>query len=62
MNIKEKLELEKVELDEKIGNLEIFLGSSPYWKLNKVQQSLLVVQKESMSTYSMCLYCRIENL
>ena len=50
---------EKVELDEKVKKLGVFLNSETFDKLAKRDQFLLVEQRASMKSYSRILGDRI---
>ena len=51
-DFKSRLELEKVELDEKLSKLTVFLDSEKSDELEFKAKSLLIVQKNIMSAYS----------
>lgn len=57
---KERLEIEKQELDEKIGKLKSFMESDKFNEVNQLQRSLLQIQAHSMLTYSQILFERIK--
>jgi len=61
-DFKTRLENEKLELDEKIIKLSLFLISPEYQKIDNVQQTLLNIQLPAMETYSQCLLERIVRL
>lgn len=56
---KERLLVEKQELDEKRSKLEAFQNSDKFKDIDAVQMSLLNIQSQSMATYSQCLLERI---
>lgn len=56
---KERLILEKQELNEKIEKLEAFVESENFSKIEPVQMSLLNAQLFAMKTYSQILVERI---
>lgn len=56
---KERLEVEKKELDEKLGKLKSFMETDNFKTIDKVQQSLLRVQAHAMLTYSQILFERL---
>ncbi len=56
---KERLEIEKQELDEKLSKLGEFQRSPAFEKIAPVQMSLLNIQANSMATYSQCLLERL---
>jgi hypothetical protein len=59
---KERLEIEKAELDEKIHKLESFIESENFSKIDSVQRTLLNVQIQAMRTYSQILLERLARL
>lgn len=62
ITLKECLENEKVELEEKLNNLDDFLMSEKAKDFDNVQKALLQVQATAMNTYLQCLKERIEQL
>ncbi len=62
MDFKKRLNKEKEELDDKILKLNSFLNSTEATKISQIQRSLLLVQSQSMVTYSCCLNERLTNL
>lgn len=56
---KDRLLMEKNELNEKRSKLYDFMGSPAFRKIEPVQQSLLPVQFAAMVTYEECLTQRI---
>lgn len=62
MDLKTKLEQEKMELDEKFERLNNFLMSDQANQIDDVQRALLHVQANAMATYSQCLLERITRL
>ncbi len=58
----DRLNVEKSELDEKIGKLKSFMESDNFNKIDTVQKSLLQVQAHAMLTYSQILFERISLL
>lgn len=61
-DFKQRLKQEKEELQEKLHKLESFLGTEAFHKVEKIQQTLLLVQASAMETYLRCLHERLENL
>lgn len=59
---KERLQKEFEELQEKKSKLESFVNSDKINTVTSIQKSLLIVQLDAMSTYSTCLYERLQNL
>ena len=55
----ERLEIERNELHQRIQNLEDFLFTDEYQKLDGHQQALLEIQENAMVTYLSCLNNRI---
>ena len=63
MDFKERLEIERYELQDKLKNLQNFIArNEKFHELSEIQQSLLVVQSKAMDTYYQCLVRRINNL
>lgn len=58
-DFKTRLAGEKIELNEKILKLSEFTKSDNFVTIDKVQQSLLLVQLKSMQTYDQCLAARL---
>ena len=61
-DFKSRLELEKVELDEKLSKLTAFLDSEKSDELEFKAKSLLIIQKNIMSAYSNVLDARLKLL
>ena len=61
-DFKSRLELEKVELDEKLSKLTVFLDSEKSDELEFKAKSLLIIQKNIMSAYSNVLDARLKLL
>jgi len=61
-DFKTRLLDEKAQLDERRSKLSPFIDSEKFKELPQVQQSLLKAQYGVMSTYSVILNERIENL
>ena len=61
-DFKSRLELEKVELDEKLSKLTSFLDSEKSDELEFKAKSLLIIQKNIMSAYSNILDARLKLL
>lgn len=59
---KDRLKDEKVQLDEKIDKLEIFISGKDFRKVDPIQKSLLKSQLLVMKTYSQILTERISFL
>lgn len=59
---KERLFLEKSELDEKIEKLGAFVASDSFSKIDAMQQSLLTIQLPVMRSYSQVLEIRLSLL
>ncbi len=57
-----RLKDEKIQLDEKIEKLGVFLDSSSFYNINYDQQMLLKIQYQVMTTYAYILGERIKNL
>jgi len=58
-NWKERVIIEKKELDLKIYNLELFLNSDKAKNIDSKQLGLLNIQLYTMKTYSNCLNERL---
>jgi hypothetical protein len=56
---KDRLFLEKEELDDKRSKLESFQNSEKFKDIDPLQMSLLNIQSQAMATYSQCLLERI---
>lgn len=61
-DFKSRLELEKVELDEKLSKLTVFLDSEKSDELEFKAKTLLIIQKSIMSAYSNVLDARLKLL
>ena len=61
-DFKSRLELEKVELDEKLSKLTVFLDSEKSDELEFKAKALLIIQKNIMSAYSNVLDARLKLL
>jgi hypothetical protein len=59
---KERLQVEKAELSEKLEKLREFIASENFAKIDPVQMTLLNIQVKAMETYSQCLLERIIRL
>lgn len=59
---KQRLEAEKVLLEEKLIKLDEFLESGKAEEIDDVQKALLHVQANAMDTYLQCLKERIKRL
>lgn len=59
---KERLVLEKEELDEKIGKLNSFVNSVKFHEADDIQQSLLQIQLHAMRCYGQTLGERLRYL
>lgn len=53
---------EKKDLDEKISKLKSFINGNIFNNINDNQQSLLLIQHQTMITYSLILSKRIDYL
>lgn len=60
MNFLDKLEIELQELNNKIDNLESFIDSNEFKKLNNKNQLLLFKQRNHMNQYRGILEERIK--
>ena len=56
---KERLLVEKQELDDKKSKLDNFIGGDIFPTTDTIQQSLLLIQSQIMGAYSQCLQERI---
>ena len=61
-DFKSRLELEKVELDEKLSKLTSFLDSDKSDELDFKAKALLIIQKNIMNAYSNVLDARLKLL
>lgn len=61
-DFKERLIVEKKDLDEKIESLTIFQESNKFALIDDMHQTLLNIQRKSMETYSQVLLERIVRL
>lgn len=61
-DFKNRLEVEKSELDEKIEKLSAFQTSENFLNIDPVQQTLLNIQLKAMHTYSQILLERLVRL
>lgn len=61
-DFKTRLDTERLELEEKLDKLDVFLMSDMATKIDDVQKALLKVQATAMNTYLQCLKERIERL
>jgi len=59
---KERLEIEKSELIEKLDKLNDFNESQKSDEIDPVQKDLLIIQAGAMFTYLKCLEKRLERL
>lgn len=59
---KERLIIEKTELNEKLEKLNTFILSEKFKEIDNVQMTLLNIQVKAMETYSQCLLERIVRL
>lgn len=59
---KEELKFEKLELDNKIGKLSVFIDGRIFPTIPRLQQKLLIAQKGFMGSYSRILGERIQQL
>jgi hypothetical protein len=57
----ERVKQEKKELDEKREKLDAFIDGDVFETLDCIDQQLLVVQADAMTTYSSVLAQRIRN-
>jgi hypothetical protein len=57
---KERLENERIELNERINKLGDFIVSDKFQSVQEVQQSLLNIQFAAMNAYSQCLLERLK--
>ena len=60
--LKKRLEIEQVELEEKLNKLNDFNQSEKANELDPIQKSLLLIQAGAMYTYNECLKARLERL
>jgi hypothetical protein len=61
-DFKDRLIVEKQDLDEKIGLLSAFQESNRFALISDDQQTLLNIQRKAMETYSQVLLERIVRL
>lgn len=57
---KERVELELKELEERLGKLKMFVLTERFLKLSTMQQTLLMLQINIMTSYANCLHCRLK--
>lgn len=62
MGVKERVELEKKELDDKIDKLQKFISGEGFTKIEQIQQELLRKQLKAMLEYSTILKNRLKHL
>lgn len=60
--IKDSVQNELNELNQKIKKLSIFLDSEEIKKIDEFQQELLNMQYDAMVDYQSCLNARLKNL
>ena len=60
--IKNSVQKELNELNEKIKKLSTFLDSEEIKEINDFQQELLNMQYDAMTDYQACLNARLKNL
>ena len=60
--IKNSVQKELNELNEKIKKLSTFLDSEEIKEIDKLQQELLNMQYDAMVDYQSCLNARLKNL
>jgi hypothetical protein len=58
----QRLQDEKKELDEKITKLDAFIKGNIFPNIDQYQQSMLLVQHQTMKTYRLILAQRIDYL
>jgi len=61
-DFRQRLEIEKAELSEKLEKLRDFISSEKFQEIDTVQMTLLNIQVKAMETYSQCLLERIVRL
>jgi TPP-dependent indolepyruvate ferredoxin oxidoreductase alpha subunit len=61
-NFKQRTEIERVELEEKLNKLNDFNQSEEVNEIDPVQKSLLIIQAGAMYTYLECLKERLSRL
>lgn len=61
-DFKERLIVERDELDDKLAKLEAFIGSTRFENLDERNGKLLVAQRDAMRQYSTILNVRISIL
>lgn len=59
---KDRLLQEKIELDDKVGRLDLFIQSDNFQSIGSEQMSLLNIQLQIMKSYSQVLLERITKL
>lgn len=57
--VKDRIIVEKNELDEKRTRLDAFQQSEAFKKISPIQMTLLNIQAQAMTTYSQCLLERL---
>jgi len=62
MTFKERLEIERKELQEKVTKLGQFIGNEKFTTIDSDQQSFLLIQERAMFTYLQCLEARLTRL
>jgi len=61
-DFKQRLETERVQLEERLNKLDAFLLSEKVNEIDPVQKSLLNIQSSAMNTYLKCLDERLSRL
>lgn len=61
-DFKQRLEQERIELEEKLNKLNDFNQSEKVNSIDPVQKSLLIIQAGAMYTYLECLKERLSRL
>lgn len=61
-DFKERLNLERINLQDKVEKLESFLQSEKAKEISEFQLTILNIQLSSMFAYLQCLVARIEEL
>jgi len=61
-DFKQRLETERVELEEKLNKLNSFNQSDEVDKIDPIQKSFLIIQAGAMYTYLECLKERLSRL
>ena len=59
-DFKTRLTIEEAELKTKIEKLYDFTQSETFAHLDKVEQAVILIQREAMGTYWRCLTTRID--